>query len=45
MLISLVAMDYHFVGDVIAGSFLGGIVGVYAVSLANLRPPIIAQQT
>ncbi len=36
MLISLVAMDYHFVSDVIAGSTLGGIVGAYAASLANL---------
>jgi membrane-associated phospholipid phosphatase len=38
MLLALVAMDYHFVSDVIAGSVLGGIVGVYATSLANLRP-------
>jgi hypothetical protein len=22
-------MDYHFVGDVIAGGFVGGFVGVY----------------
>ena len=36
MLISLVAMDYHFVSDVIAGSALGGIVGAYAAGLANL---------
>jgi membrane-associated phospholipid phosphatase len=36
MLVSLVAMDYHFVGDVIAGSFLGGIVGTYAAHLAEL---------
>lgn len=26
---SLVLMDYHFVGDVIAGGFVGGIVGMY----------------
>ena len=37
LLVSLVAMNYHFVGDVIAGSVLGGIVGAYAASLANLR--------
>ena len=28
--VALVAMNYHFVGDVIAGSVLGGIVGAYA---------------
>jgi membrane-associated phospholipid phosphatase len=39
MLISLVAMNYHFVGDVIAGSCLGGIVAAYAVCLANLQAP------
>ncbi len=38
MLVSLVAMDYHFVGDVIAGSTLGGIIGAYAAGLANLSP-------
>ncbi len=37
MLFSLVAMNYHFVGDVVAGSVLGAIVGVYAVCLADLR--------
>ena len=37
MLVSLVAMNYHFVSDVIAGSTLGGIVGAYAAGLANLR--------
>jgi membrane-associated phospholipid phosphatase len=36
MLISLVAMNYHFVSDVIAGSVLGGIVGAYAVRMARL---------
>jgi membrane-associated phospholipid phosphatase len=36
MLASLVAMNYHFVGDVIAGGCLGGIVGAYAARLANL---------
>jgi membrane-associated phospholipid phosphatase len=33
MLFSLVAMDYHFVGDVVAGVVLGGIVGAYTVRL------------
>jgi membrane-associated phospholipid phosphatase len=39
MLISLVAMDYHFVSDVIAGSVLGGIVATYAAHLARLQIP------
>ncbi len=34
MLVALVAMNYHFVGDVIAGSVLGGIVAAWAVQLA-----------
>lgn len=38
MLVSLVAMNYHFVGDVIAGSALGGIIATYATQLAELRP-------
>jgi len=33
---SLVLMDYHFVGDVVAGSVLGGIVAAYATALAGL---------
>jgi membrane-associated phospholipid phosphatase len=39
MLISLVAMDYHFVSDVIAGSVLGWIVATYAAHLARLQIP------
>src|SRR6266480_6346656 len=39
MLVSLVAMNYHFVSDVIAGSVLGGIVAVYAAHLARLQTP------
>ena len=35
MLVALVAMDYHFVGDVIAGSVLGAIVGTWAVKLSR----------
>jgi membrane-associated phospholipid phosphatase len=38
MLVSLVAMNYHFAGDVVAGSILGGLVGAYAVELSQLRP-------
>jgi membrane-associated phospholipid phosphatase len=36
MLGSLIAMDYHFVSDVIFGCVLGGIVAAYAVRLADL---------
>jgi membrane-associated phospholipid phosphatase len=36
MLIALVEMDYHFVGDVIAGSALGAVAGAYAVALAGI---------
>ena len=39
MLLSLVAMNYHFVSDVIAGSVLGGIVAMYAAHLARLQAP------
>jgi len=34
-----VAMNYHFVSDVIAGSILGGIVATYAAHLARLKMP------
>ena len=37
MLVSLVAMNYHFVSDVIAGSVLGALVATYAVHLARLK--------
>ena len=36
MLVSLVAMNYHFVGDVIAGSVLGGLVAMYAAHIGRL---------
>ena len=36
MLIALVGMNYHFVGDVIAGSVLGAIVGYWATRLSSL---------
>jgi membrane-associated phospholipid phosphatase len=35
MIAALVAMNYHFVGDTIAGSVLGAIVGVWAVGLSD----------
>jgi membrane-associated phospholipid phosphatase len=44
MLVSLVAMNYHFVGDVIAGGILGGIVATYAAHLARLKMPGQAAQ-
>jgi membrane-associated phospholipid phosphatase len=34
--IGLVGMNYHFVGDVIAGGFVGGIVGTYAAYYSGL---------
>ena len=37
MLVSLVAMNYHFVSDVIAGSVLGALVAMYATHLAGLK--------
>jgi len=37
MLVSLVAMNYHFVSDVIAGSVLGALIATYAVNLARLK--------
>jgi len=37
MLLSLVAMNYHFVSDVIAGSALGALIATYAVHLARLK--------
>jgi membrane-associated phospholipid phosphatase len=37
MLFSLVAMNYHFVSDVIAGSVLGALIAAYAVQLARIK--------
>jgi membrane-associated phospholipid phosphatase len=37
MLVSLVAMNYHFVSDVIAGSVLGALIAMYATNLARLK--------
>jgi len=37
MLVSLVAMNYHFVSDVIVGSVLGGIIATYAAHFARLE--------
>jgi membrane-associated phospholipid phosphatase len=35
MLAALIAANYHFVGDVIAGTVLGAIVGAYAVAIGG----------
>jgi membrane-associated phospholipid phosphatase len=35
MLVALIAMNYHFVGDVIAGSVLGALVGAWASRLTS----------
>lgn len=42
MLMALVAMNYHFVSDVIAGSVLGGIVSAWAVRLSGLSTEELA---
>jgi membrane-associated phospholipid phosphatase len=36
MLVALVGMNYHFVGDVVAGAFLGGVVGTYTAACGGL---------
>ena len=41
MLVSLVAMNYHFVGDVVAGSALGGIIAAYATHFAGLNRGVV----
>jgi membrane-associated phospholipid phosphatase len=37
MLLNLVAMNYHFVSDVIAGSVLGAVIAAYAVHFSRLK--------
>ena len=36
---ALVGLNFHFVGDVIAGAMLGSVTGVIATRLFGLRPP------
>jgi membrane-associated phospholipid phosphatase len=36
--IALIGMNYHFVGDVIAGGTIGGIIGAWAAAIAALQP-------
>jgi len=40
MLASLVAMNYHFVGDVVAGTAVGAGIGMCAV---GLRPYVLGE--
>jgi membrane-associated phospholipid phosphatase len=35
--IGMLGMNYHFVGDVIGGAFLGALVGYYVVIVSNLK--------
>jgi membrane-associated phospholipid phosphatase len=37
--VGLLGMDYHFVSDVIAGGFVGGIVGAYTTYFTGLEGP------
>jgi membrane-associated phospholipid phosphatase len=37
VIVGLLGMNYHFVGDVIAGGFVGGIVGTYTAHCCGLR--------
>ncbi len=39
MCAALIGLNYHFVGDVIAGAMLGSVTGVCATRLFRLRPP------
>jgi len=36
--VSLIGMNYHFVGDVIAGGFVGGLVGTWTAHFCGLGP-------
>jgi membrane-associated phospholipid phosphatase len=45
MAVALVGMNYHFVGDIIAGSTLGAIVGAWATRLSSLDSDIYTGST
>jgi membrane-associated phospholipid phosphatase len=36
--VALVGLNFHFVGDVIAGAMLGSVTGAYATRLFHLQP-------
>ena len=38
MCLALVGLNYHFVGDVIAGAMLGSVTGVCTTRFFHLRP-------
>ncbi len=38
--VGLLGMNYHFVGDVIGGAFLGGIVGAYVSRCSGIGKPV-----
>lgn len=38
--IGLLGMNYHFVGDVIAGAVVGGIVGAYTNAFCTIEPDV-----
>jgi membrane-associated phospholipid phosphatase len=44
MMCALVAMNYHFVGDVIAGAVLGALVGAWATELSRLDSPAVSAE-
>jgi membrane-associated phospholipid phosphatase len=39
VVLGLIGMNYHFVGDIVAGGFVGGILGVYTAHLCGLAGP------
>lgn len=45
MLLSLIAMNFHFVSDVIAGSVVGGVVGMYAAHLGELADDSLSRMS
>ena len=45
VIIGLVGMDYHFVGDVVGGAFLGSITGMYAAHFFRLGGVVTAGPT
>ncbi|MBX9580041.1 MAG: phosphatase PAP2 family protein [Gemmataceae bacterium] len=39
VIVGLIGMDYHFVGDVVGGGVVGGLVGVWTARLCGVWPP------
>jgi membrane-associated phospholipid phosphatase len=40
VIVGLIGMNYHFVSDIIAGGFIGGIIGTYTAYFCGVAPPI-----